>query len=124
VRSFVKEGVQVAVGMHRDEVFGPLVMFGSGGVLVELYKDVSFRVAPLTDVDVDEMMSETKVYQVLKGFRGPRKDVDSVKNVLAAVNQLALDFDVISDVDINPLFVYESGCMAFDVKILLKRDIA
>lgn len=124
VRSFIKEGVQVAVGVHRDEVFGPIVMFGSGGILVELYKDVSFRVAPLTDVDVEEIMNETKVYQILKGFRGPPKDVQSVKNVLAAVGQLALDFDVISDVDINPLFVYETGCMAFDVKILLKHAIA
>lgn len=124
VRSFVKEGVQVAVGMHRDEVFGPLVMFGSGGVLVELYKDVSFRIAPLKDVDVEEMMSETKVYQALKGFRGPPNDVNSVKSVLAAVSQLALDFDIISDVDINPLFVYESGCIAFDVKILLKKGAA
>jgi acetyltransferase len=124
VRSFIKEGVQVAVGMHRDDVFGPIIMFGSGGVLVELYKDVSFRVAPLTDVDVEEIMNETKVYQILKGFRGPPKDVQSVKNVLAAVGQLALDFDVISDVDINPLFVYESGCMAFDVKILLRHAVA
>lgn len=124
VRSFVKEGVQVAVGMHRDEVFGPLVMFGSGGVMVELYKDVSFRVAPLTDVDIEEMMNETKIYQILKGFRGHPKDVDSIKNVLAAVGQLALDFEIISDVDINPLFVYESGCMAFDVKILLKSATA
>jgi len=124
VRSFIKEGVQVAVGVHRDEVFGPIVMFGSGGILVELYKDVSFRVAPLTDVDVEEIMNETKVYQILKGFRGPPKDVQAVKNVLAAVGQLALDFDVISDVDINPLFVYENGCMAFDVKILLKHATA
>ncbi|MEM2909833.1 MAG: acetate--CoA ligase family protein [Nitrososphaerota archaeon] len=120
VRPFVKEGTQVAVGMHRDEAFGPLVMFGSGGVLVELYRDVSFRVAPLTDVDIEEMMRETKVYRVLEGFRGAPKDANSVKNVLAAVSQLALDFDIISDVDINPLFVYESGCMAFDVKMLLK----
>jgi acetyltransferase len=85
---------------------------------------VSFRIAPLTDVDVEEIMNETKVYQILKGFRGPPKDVQSVKNVLAAVGQLALDFDVISDVDINPLFVYESGCMAFDVKILLRHAVA
>jgi len=120
VRPFVREGVQVAVGMHRDEVFGPLIMFGSGGALVELYRDVSFRVAPLTDVDVDEMMRETKVYHVLEGFRDAPKDVRSVKEVLAAVSQLSLDFDVISDVDINPLFVYERGCMAFDVKIMLK----
>ncbi|MCS7135497.1 MAG: acetate--CoA ligase family protein [Nitrososphaerota archaeon] len=120
VRSFIKEGAQVAVGMHRDDVFGPVIMFGSGGVTIELYKDVSFRIAPLTDVDVEEMMNETKIYKILKGFRGTPKDVDSVKSVLAAVNQLALDFDVISDVDINPLFVYEDGCMAFDVKIMLR----
>ncbi len=120
VRSFVKQGVEVAIGMHRDELFGPMVMFGSGGTLIELYKDVAFRIAPLTDKDIDEMMKETKVMRVLEGFRDKPKDIDAVKKVIASVNQLSLDFDEIKDIDINPLFVYEKGCIAFDVKILLR----
>jgi len=116
------QGREVAVGMHRDPIFGPLIMFGSGGIYIELYKDVSFRVAPLDTVSIDEMMKETKIYKLLTGFRGERKgDIQSVKDVIARVSQLALDFPEITDIDINPLFVYEKGCMAIDVKILLKR---
>ena len=119
VRSFVKKGVEVAVGMHREPLFGPLIMFGSGGTLIELYKDVSFRIAPLTDRDVEELMHEVEVTKVLLGFRGTPKDIGAVKDVIAAVAQLSLDFPEIRDIDINPLFVYERGCLAFDVKILL-----
>jgi acetyltransferase len=121
VRPFVKQGLEVAIGMHRDELFGPMIMFGSGGTLVELYKDVSFRIAPLTDIDIEELLEETKVAKVLKGFRTEPKDVEAVKEVIASVNQLALDFPEITDIDINPLFVYEKGCMAFDIKVLLRK---
>lgn len=119
VRSFVEKGVEVAVGMHRDPVFGPLIMFGTGGTLIELYRDVSFRIAPFTDVDLDELMQEVKVTKVLMGFRDTPKDIEAVKKVIAAVAQLSLDFPEIKDIDINPLFVYDRGCIAFDVKILI-----
>lgn len=121
VRKYVESGVEVAIGMHRDEVFGPLLMFGSGGLTVELYRDVTFRLAGLTSIELDEMVKETKIYRVLEGYRDGKKDIDAVKKVIAAVNQLALDFEAISDIDINPLFVYDKGCIAFDVKILIKH---
>ncbi|KYH38022.1 MAG: acyl-CoA synthetase [Candidatus Bathyarchaeota archaeon B24] len=122
VQEMVSRGKEVIIGMHRDMQFGPLIMFGLGGIYVNLIKDVSFRLAPIGRKEAYDMITETKAYTLLRGFRGePPSDIDSVVDTLVRVSRLALDFKEIADLDINPLIVYEKGknSLALDVKITL-----
>ena len=122
VQKMVPPGKEVIVGVHRDLQFGPLIMFGLGGIYVNLIKDVSFRLAPLSRRKAYEMIMETKAYTLLRGFRGEIPfDVESVVDVLLRVSRLVMDFREIVELDINPLFVYEKGknSLALDVKITL-----
>jgi acetate---CoA ligase (ADP-forming) len=120
VQKMVPKGREVIIGMTRDIQFGPLIMFGLGGIYVNILKDFSFRLAPLSVQNVSEMMTETKSYALLRGVRGERSaDIDSVVNIILKVSQLVMDFEAISEIDINPLFAYErdKGVLALDVKI-------
>ncbi|MBE3599490.1 MAG: acetate--CoA ligase family protein [Limnochordaceae bacterium] len=123
VSRMMPSGQELIVGMVRDHQFGPLLAFGMGGIYVNLLKDVSFRLAgALSRADVEEMIQETKVYQLLRGYRGSRPaDVPALQEVLARVARLCLDFPEIAELDINPLFAYEAGkgVVAVDVKITL-----
>ncbi|MFH0749233.1 MAG: acetate--CoA ligase family protein [Candidatus Bathyarchaeota archaeon] len=121
IQRMVPSGKEVIIGMSRDITFGPLIMFGLGGIYVNFLKDVSFRLAPLIPNEALEMMRETKAYTLLRGIRGePSLDIDSVLNTLLRVSQLVTDFSEINEMDVNPLLVYEKGCMAIDVKITIK----
>lgn len=110
VEQMAPKGLEVIVGMRRDATFGPLMMFGLGGTMVELLKDISFKVAPLTNEDIDEMIDNTIAGKLLKGYRGSAEaDLAAVKQVIARLSQLSLDNPSISEIEINPLIVYPKG---------------
>jgi acetyl coenzyme A synthetase (ADP forming)-like protein len=110
VSPMAKSGVEVLAGVTNDPVFGPLVAFGSGGVLVELFEDVVFRVLPLTDRDVSEMIEETRVSRLLKGYRGsPPADVTALEQLLLALGALAEAAPRIAEIDLNPVIVHPNG---------------
>lgn len=125
IQEYVPHAREVIVGALQDPTFGATVMFGLGGVWVEALKDVSFRLAPLTADDAREMISEIKGYPILGGIRGePAADIDAIVNVIQKVGQLAYEFPEISEMDINPLFVFEKGkgAIAVDARIILKEE--
>ena len=125
VYHMVPRGREMIIGMSQDIQFGPLVMFGLGGIYVNFLKDVSFRLAPLSEPEAREMMEETKAYALLKGIRGePPSDTEALKNTILRVGQLVWDFPEIVEMDINPVIVYGwgEGCIALDVKMTLTKD--
>lgn len=125
VAEMVQSGVETIVGARRDRAFGPIVMFGLGGIYVEVMKDVSFRVYPLSTVEAMSMISETKTYPLLLGVRGDeRKDIDSVVSAIMKLGAVIKGCPDISDIEINPLMVYDQGqgIKAVDVRILLGGD--
>ena len=122
VDKMVAKGREMIIGMSRDPQFGPMVMFGLGGIYVNFLKDVAFRLAPLNERDAQQMMEETKSYTLLQGVRGEtRADIPALRDTLLRVGDLIWDFPEISEMDINPVFVYDEGkgCSALDVKITL-----
>ena len=124
VEKMAPKGLEVIVGMRRDPTFGPMMMFGMGGTLVEQLKDISFRVAPLSAEDINEMVDSTIAGKLLKGVRGSsRADIEAVQAVIAALSQLALDFPEIEEIEINPLVVYPQGqgALALDSRTVLRQ---
>ena len=122
VEKMAAKGLEVIVGMRRDPTFGPLMMFGLGGTMVELLKDISFKVAPLTDDDIQEMIDRTLAGKLLKGYRGSAKaDIQAVKDVIARLSQLSLENPEIAEIEINPLIVYPEGqgAIALDSRAIL-----
>lgn len=123
VQEFVPKAREVIVGALQDPSFGPTVMFGIGGILVEVLKDVSFRLAPLTPEDALEMISEIKGYPILAGVRGEEPaDIEALVEILQKVGQLAYEFTEIAEMDLNPVFVFDKGKGAkiIDARIILK----
>ena len=116
----VPKGVEVIAGAVKDEQFGVVVMFGTGGVAVELMKDVSFRLAPIDRTEALEMMSEVKGFPLLTGFRGDTiKDVFAIADVLVKLAEIVEKTDGLKELEINPLMVYEEGVMAVDARARL-----
>ena len=124
VEKMAPKGLEVIVGMRRDPTFGPMMMFGMGGTLVEQLKDISFRVAPLSAEDINEMVDSTIAGKLLKGVRGSAlADIEAVQAVIAALSQLSLDFPEIEEIEINPLVVYPQGqgALALDSRTVLRQ---
>ncbi|MEW6592846.1 MAG: acetate--CoA ligase family protein [Candidatus Hadarchaeota archaeon] len=122
VQEYIPPAREVIVGGIQDRTFGPTVMFGLGGIWVEVLKDVSFRLAPLDPAEARGMIQEVKGSQVLAGIRGaPPADINAIADVIQKVGQLIVDFPNISEIDINPMFVFDAGkgAVAVDARILL-----
>jgi acyl-CoA synthetase (NDP forming) len=116
------QGKEIILGMSRDPQFGPILMFGLGGIYVEVLEDVSFRLAPIRERTADMMIAKTKTHKILEGFRGePAYDIQAVAECLKRLSQLVTDLEEIKELDINPLFVYErgKGCAIVDARIIL-----
>ncbi len=118
---FTGKGLEIIIGANSIPEFGSLIMFGLGGTLVELFKDVAFRLAPLTKQDALDMIMKTKGYQLLKGYRGHTAyDLDGIVDNILRLSQLVTDFPEIKEIDMNPLKVLEEGgIMAMDAKVIL-----
>ncbi len=118
-------GLEVLVGMNRDPQFGPLVTFGLGGIYVETLKDVTFRIAPFSRREAEEMLSEIRAHALLDGVRGkPAVDKDAIVDTLLRIAQLVQDFPEIAELDINPLMVYPrgQGAVAIDMRLVLSKS--
>jgi len=117
-------GLEVLVGMNRDPQFGPLVTFGLGGIYVETLKDVTFRVAPFSRQDAEDMLAEIRAHGLLDGVRGqPPVDKAAIVDTLLRVAQMVQDFPEIAELDINPLMVYpnDQGAVAIDMRLILEN---
>jgi acetyltransferase len=124
VEQMAAKGVEVILGASRDPRFGPLMMFGLGGTLVEVLKDVSFRLAPMWQISAERMVREIRSFKVLDGFRGnPPCDIDAIVDTLLRLSQLVCDHPEVSELDINPLIVHARGhgCSVADSRVMLRR---
>lgn len=121
VQKMLPQGREMIIGMFKDVQFGPMIMFGLGGIYVNLLQDVSFRLANgLNREEAMEMIQETKAYTLLKGYRGEKQaDIDGVVETILRVSKLVTDFPEITELDINPLFAYEESVNSIDVKITI-----
>jgi len=123
VQEQIESGQEMIVGVNHDPLLGPLVMVGLGGNLAEVLDDVAVGVAPLTDLDIEEMLQALRSYRLLTGYRGaPPLDVGALRQVLERVSALADDLPEIAEMDLNPVFVLESGAVAADVRVRLAAD--
>lgn len=113
------KGEQIIIGAKKDQIFGPIVLFGLGGVFVEIFKDVSFRLAPISRREAREMIKEIKGFKVLTGFRGRKKsNLIEIEKFLINVSNLILKEDI-KEIDLNPVIVNEKKALACDFKIII-----
>jgi acetyl-CoA synthetase (ADP-forming) len=120
VETMARPGVETIIGGKRDPQFGPVLLFGLGGIFVEVFKDVSFRVAPLDREDAMEMISELKSFPLLKGIRGRKpSDLDALIDSLLKASEMMVREEQIKELDLNPTLAYEKGCLVVDARVVL-----
>jgi acyl-CoA synthetase (NDP forming) len=123
VQKMAAPGVEIVIGMTKDPQFGPMLMFGLGGIFVEIIQDVSFRIVPLTREDAREMIREIKGYRLLEGYRGQAPvDVSYLEKLLLNVSRFVEKNPEIKEMDINPIMAYSKGAVAVDARIILEAD--
>lgn len=122
VQEMVGAGKEVIVGMNRDPQFGPLMMFGLGGIYVEVLEDVTFRLAPVTEGEAREMMDEIRAAPLLRGARGEKAvDLDAIVEIVQRASQLAMDFPEITELDLNPVVAQPDGALAIDARLSIEK---
>jgi acyl-CoA synthetase (NDP forming) len=123
VQRMADPGIEVITGMTMDPQFGPVLMFGLGGVLVEVLKDVAFRIVPITERDAKQMVREIQGFPVLEGYRGqPAADLVALEDILLKLSQFIESRPEIAEIDLNPVFAYAKGAVAVDARIILSTS--
>ena len=121
VQKMARPGVEVIIGMSKDAQFGPVLMFGLGGILVEVLKDVAFRIVPLLPRDAKEMIREIKGYPLLEGYRGQEPvDVANLEKIILKVSDFVEKNPEVKELDLNPIFAYRDGAVAVDARVILE----
>lgn len=121
VQEMAPPSTEVIVGAVKDPQFGPALMFGLGGIFVEVLRDVAFRIAPISEDEAREMIGEIKAYPLLKGYRGlPPADIDAIVKILVNTSRLVMEHQEIKELDLNPIMVYEKGAKTVDARIILE----
>ena len=120
LQEYITGGTETIIGIHRDPKFGPLLMFGLGGIYVEAYRDVSFRLAPIRELSADNMISQIRGSKILQGFRGqPPADTRAIAECIERLSQLSIELPDVSELDVNPLVAFTNGCRALDARIII-----
>jgi len=123
VSPMADDGVEVIIGTKYDDQFGPVIMYGLGGIMVEILKDVSFRVLPITRTAARKMIEQTKSFPLLNGARGkPLRDQKAIRRLLMLCSEIVVAYPDIEEMDLNPVIVYEEGLSIVDARVILKSD--
>ncbi|MCE5212419.1 MAG: acetate--CoA ligase family protein, partial [Deltaproteobacteria bacterium] len=122
IQKMAKPGIEAIIGVTRDPSFGPLIMFGLGGVFVEVLRDVSFRILPITEKDASEMIAEIRGAAILEGYRGKAVDLESLSQLLLKISRLVVENHEISELDLNPLFLYPDGYITVDARMFVSES--
>jgi len=124
VEAMMGQGLEVIIGSKTDDQFGPVIVFGIGGIMVEVLKDVVFRVLPISERSARRMIEKIRSVELLNGFRGkPPVDKKAIKELLLTISEIVGSYDDIQEIDLNPVIVYEQGLSIADARIILKKDM-